>query len=113
MSRVKLLFCVLMLAVTTACSWVQPFVDRRRNAGAPVAQRYVGKSTKSEPVICYNGWVTEYDELKKMADEECIRHQTGDYAEPEEQEFFVCRIFTPASYRFKCVKKEEAERTEK
>ena len=107
MSRIKLSGCVLMLVILTACSWVEPFVDRRRNAGAPMESLYVGASTPENPAICYNGWVSEYDEIKKMADEECRKHKTGDYAEPVGQEFFTCRIMTPAIYRFKCVKENK------
>ena len=64
------------------------------------------------PGVCYNGWVTKFDELQKMADAECVKHQTGDYAEPVEQDVFTCRLLTPAAWKFKCVKKEEAERTD-
>lgn len=110
MSRIKLSGCVLMLAVITACSWVQPFVDRRRNAGAPAGRLYTGQSQPDAPVICYNGWVSDFDQLQQMANEECVKQKTGDYAELENQEYFTCRIMTPAAYKFKCVKKEEAER---
>ena len=73
---------------------------------------YVGQSRPEAPVVCYNGWVTKFDELQKMADAECVKHQTGDYAEPVEQDVFTCRLLTPAAWKFKCVKKEEAERTD-
>ncbi len=105
MPRIKLPICALMLIVTAGCSWVQPFVDRRRNAGAPAERLYVGMSRPDRPVICYNGWVSDFDELQKMADQECVRQKAGDYAEPEKQSFFTCRILTPAAYQFKCVKK--------
>ena len=110
MSRIKLPGCALLLLVLAGCSWVQPFVDRRRNAGAEEGKLYVGQSRPEAPVVCYNGWVTKFDELQKMADAECVKHQTGDYAEPVEQDVFTCRLLTPAAWKFKCVKKEEAEK---
>lgn len=112
MSRIKLPGCALLLLVLAGCSWVQPFVDRRRNAGAEEGKLYVGQSRPEAPVVCYNGWVTKFDELQKMADAECVKHQTGDYAEPVEQDVFTCRLLTPAAWKFKCVKKEEAGRTD-
>ena len=63
-------------------------------------------------VLAGCSWVTKFDELQKMADAECVKHQTGDYAEPVEQDVFTCRLLTPAAWKFKCVKKEEAERTD-
>lgn len=112
MSRIKLPVCLLLLLATAACSWTEPFVDRRREAGAKGDRLYVGRSKPEAPVICYNGWKTEFDELQKMADAECVKHKTGDYAEPEEQELFTCRLLTPSTWKFRCVKKEETERTE-
>ena len=66
MSRIKLPGCALLLLVLAGCSWVQPFVDRRRNAGAEEGKLYVGQSRPEAPVV----------------------------------------------WKFKCVKKEEAERTD-
>ena len=102
-----------VLAIISGCSWVEPFVDRRRNAGAEKGQLYVGRSTPDAPVICYNGWKTEFDELQKMADEECQKHQTGTKAEPVGADYFTCRIFTPAAYRFRCVNEEKTESSKK
>ena len=88
--------------------------SRLSTAAATPARKklYVGQSRPEAPVVCYNGWVTKFDELQKMADAECVKHQTGDYAEPVEQDVFTCRLLTPAAWKFKCVKKEEAERTD-
>ena len=101
MSRIKLSGCAVLLLVLAGCSWVQPFVDRRRNAGAEEGKLYVGQSRPEAPVVCYNGWVTKFDELQKMADAECVKHQTGDYAEPVEQDVFTCRMLTPAAWKLK------------
>lgn len=57
--------------------------------------------------------MTKFDELQKMADAECVKHQTGRLCpNPVEQDVFTCRLLTPAAWKFKCVKKEEAERTD-
>lgn len=80
-------------------------MDRRRNAGEKdMAKLYVGESTPEEPAICYNILTTDYEEVKKMADEECIKHKTGTHAVPIKQTQFTCRLFLPTHIYFKCVK---------
>ncbi len=113
MSRIKLSGLMFVLAIVSGCSWVEPFVDRRRNAGAVPERLYVGMSKPEAPVICYNGWKTEFDQLQKMADEECQKQQTGTRAEPIGADYFTCRLFTPAAYRFKCVNDKETESSKK
>ena len=104
MSRVK--FCLLsfLLLLTSACSLTNPYVDRRRNAGEPKERLYTGLSTPAAPVICYNKLQTEFAELQKMADAECVKQGTGSRAEFEEKRHFVCRLLTPSYAKFKCVK---------
>ncbi len=98
---------VLLTLMSVACSWVQPFVDRRREAGAEKERLYVGQSRPEAPVICYNSWATTFDELQKMADAECVKHQTGNYAKPAGKEVFTCRLLTPAAWKFKCINKKK------
>ena len=55
MSRVKLLNIVLLCLALNACSLLDPFIDRRREAGAKdEAHLYVGASKPDAPAICYN-----------------------------------------------------------
>lgn len=93
-----------LLLLTAACSLTNPYIDRRRNAGEPKERLYEGLSTPTAPVICYNKLQTEFAELQKMADAECVKHGTGNRAEFEEERYFVCRLLTPGYVKFKCVK---------
>jgi hypothetical protein len=105
LSRVKFVILLMTVMLFNACTLVEPFVDRRRNAGAKTeAQLYVGKSKTDEPAICYNMLTTNYQTIKKMADTECQNNKTGKYAEPVKQTVFTCRIFIPNHFYFKCVK---------
>lgn len=89
----------------SSCSLLDPFVDRRRNAGErDMTKLYVGASKPDAPAICYNILTTDYEEVKKMADEECIKHKTGTHAVPVKQTQFTCRLFLPTHIYFKCVK---------
>lgn len=83
---------------------VQPFVDRRREAGAKTPETlYVGKSTPEAPAICYNSIWTPVEEVKKMADEECRKQETGSRAVPLSKPSLP-RVLLPNHYFFKCVK---------
>ncbi len=110
MSRIKLSVCVLLSLSAAACSLTEPFVDRRREAGANPEKLYVGSSKPDSPVICYNGWVTDFEKIQEMANNECLKNETGNYAQPQEQEFFVCRLLTPAVWKFKCINVQDDER---
>ena len=104
MSRVKIIVLWLVLAAVEACSLTEPFVDRRREAGRPRDSLYVGSSKPDAPVVCYNGWKTDFSKVQKMADEECIKHDTGIAAKLEDEEIFACRIMTPTKAKFQCVR---------
>lgn len=66
MSRVKLLNIVLLCLALNACSLLDPFIDRRREAGAKdEAHLYVGASRPDAPAICYNKWTTDFETLQK------------------------------------------------
>ena len=97
------------LVLLNACSIWQPYVDRRRNAGNPPENLYVGRSTINAPSICYNGLTADFDEIQKMADEVCVDNKTGDFAEVVSKEAFSCKIFIPSRINFKCVKKNISE----
>ena len=104
LARNNLLILILLALGINACSILPPFVDRRRNAGAPKNELYVGESTPEKPSICYNILTTDYKTVKTMADEECKKYKPGDYAVPVSQEAFSCRVLIPARINFKCVK---------
>jgi len=104
LSRINFALCILVLLAVSACSWVNPYIDRRRNAGEKRENLYVGFSQPDAPVICYNGWKTDFEQLQQMADAECRNQGTGIRAEFEEKQYFVCRLMTPAYAKFKCVK---------
>ena len=105
LSRVKFGFAFASWLLLSACSILPPFVDRQRNAGVrDMSKLYVGKSTPEEPAVCYNGWTTTYEEVKKLADEECVKHKTGTYAVPTKMTSFSCRLLIPNHVYFKCVR---------
>ena len=66
-----------------------------------------GKKRKSgapSRAVCYNGWTTTYAEVKKLADEECLKHKTGTHAVPTKMTSFTCRLLIPNHVYFKCVR---------
>ena len=66
LSRAKLLNLILLCLVLNGCSLLDPFVDRRREAGAKdEAHLYVGASKPDAPAICYNKWTTDFETLQK------------------------------------------------
>ncbi len=101
MSRLILLFILFI----SACSVVEPFVDRRREAGVQEPEKlYVGESKPEAPAVCFNAWTTDYSTVKRLADEECKKQETGRYAEPVKQTYFSCRLLVPNHLYFTCVK---------
>ncbi len=108
MARVKLINIVLLATLLCSCaSQFGPFVDRRREAGGfSNGTLYVGKSTDNEPAICYNKLYTSFEEVQKLADEECVKNQTGNHAVPTKETWFTCRLLVPSHYYFKCENKE-------
>lgn len=105
LSRVKIANILALLLFLNACSLFDPFVDRRRNAGERnMDLLYVGESKPNAPAVCYNKLWTDYTEIKKLADEECVKQHTGTHAEPVNQTVFTCRFFIPNHFYFKCIK---------
>lgn len=76
---------------------LDPFVDTRSEAGTMLK---VGDSTKDNPVVCYNSWFTEPEEVAKMAEEEC--RKTERHAYFKSQRSFSCRFFIPSKAKFEC-----------
>ena len=94
---------MLLSLFVNACSITEPFVDRRREAGAQTEESlYVGASTPERPAICYNALTTPYKDVLALANQECIKQKTGTYAIPEKQTSFTCRLFIPNHFYFRC-----------
>lgn len=105
LSSPKIILSVLILCGLTACSVFEPFVDRRRNAGAQdISRLYVGKSKTDAPAVCYNGLWTDEQSLQALADAECQKHNTGTRAEWVKKTSFSCKLLLPSHAYYKCVK---------
>ena len=105
MSSMKIVNLAMLVCLLAACSQFGPFVDRRREAGGLAdGALYVGKSTPERPAVCYNKLYTSYEKVKKLADEECVRNNTGSYATPVKETVFTCRLLIPNHYYFECHK---------
>lgn len=96
--------CLCMLFLS-GCSLFNPYIDRRRNPGVQdISKLYSGPSTPEKPVICYNGWITDDDELQKIADAECVKQKTGVHAEFTEKTYFDGKLLLPHHAYYQCVK---------
>lgn len=105
LSRLKIINLLMFVLFTASCSQFDAFIDRRREAGAKTPEKlYVGASKPDAPAVCYNSLITPYKEVKKLADDECIKQKTGTHAEPVRQTLFTCRLFVPNHFYFKCEK---------
>lgn len=105
MSRLNLINLIALVSLLGACTQFDPFVDRRREAGGLAdGALFVGVSTPDKPAVCYNKLYTSYDEVKALADAECQKNYTGNYAVPVKETIFTCRLFIPNHYYFKCAK---------
>ena len=95
---------IFILFSVTACSLVEPFVDRRRNAGVEnIKNLYQGRSTPEAPAICYNGFISDEEQIQALADNECKKHNTGTKAIKTHTSKFTCKIFLPSHDYFKCI----------
>lgn len=104
LSRLNLINLLVLTAMLNACAMFDPFVDRRREAGAKDKETlYVGESKPEAPAICYNRLRSKFEDVQKMADNECIKQKTGTHAEPVKETIFTCRVLIPNHYYFKCV----------
>jgi hypothetical protein len=103
------MLCLLIgVAAVTACSLTEPFIDRRRNAGAKDQQHlYVGRSQPDKPAICYNGLWTSEETLQTMADEACRKNAPDTHAVKTNDESFTCRLLLPSCAYYECVPDNE------
>ena len=100
-----MLITIFILLFTTSCSQFEPFVDRKRNAGVVnIKHLYTGRSTPTNPAICYNGLFSNDEYIQSLADLECKKHNTGTHAVKTHTTKFSCKIFMPSHDYFKCVK---------
>lgn len=111
MSSQKLLFGYVFLFFIGGCSLFNPYIDRRRNPGvADINQLYSGPSTPDKPVICYNGWATNDEELQAIADAECIKQETGTKAEFVEKTYFDGKLLLPNHAHYKCIREQKGKK---
>lgn len=104
LSSQKLVIIGIIITFLTGCVW-QPFIDRRRNPGEQDMRKlYSGPSRPDAPVICYNGLITDDEELQQMADAECIKEEMGERAQFVEKKHFEGRLLLPSHAYYKCVK---------
>jgi len=105
LSSVKILSALILASQLCACGVLDPYIDSRRNPGTSnPAKLYSGQSRPNAPAVCYNPLLSDMDELQKLADEECIKHNTGTHAEFIEKDGFSCKVLLPATAFYKCVK---------
>lgn len=91
----NILFLYVFIVGITGCA---AYVDSRREAGY---QGTIGSSSPSRIVICYNGYITEEDELEAMANTECSKIKAK--AELDRTEFATCSLFAPSKVIYNCV----------
>lgn len=95
---------LVLVLFTSACSLFDPFVDRRREAGAKdINHLYVGESKPDAPAVCYNILTADIADVQKLADEECVKQGTGTRAEVVKQTYFTCRLMLPNHVYFRCI----------
>lgn len=102
MSTLKSTLLLSLILVTTACSQLAPFEDRRREPGTEYI--YVGSSKPTSPAICYNPLWEDKEDIQKMADKICQDNNTGSKAELVTKDVFSCKLFVPTKAYFKCIK---------
>lgn len=106
MSSIKVMFLAMFFSIISACSLLDPFVDRRRNAGeTDLSKLYVGRSTKDAPAVCSNSLWTNPETIQALADNECEKFYPGTKAVKTKTSHFTCRLFIPTHTYFKCEKK--------
>ena len=105
LSRVKMLNIMILICMLCSCSILDPYVDRRRNPGtSDISKLYTGRSKPNAPAICYNPLLTNEEELQTLANNECIKNNSGSHAQFVTSQSFSCKIFLPSMNFYKCTK---------
>lgn len=105
MSSQKLKIACLFMFVLSGCGIFEPFVDRRRNPGVhDLNLLYSGPSRDDAPVICYNPLFTDAEKLQTIADEECVKNETGVRAEFVQKTYLDGKLLLPNHAHYICVK---------
>ncbi len=108
MSSLKIYITSMLMFFLCGCSLFKPYIDRRRNPGvSDVTRLYTGPSKPQMPVICYNPLLTDEAELQKMADEECIKNETGDHAVFSQTTYLTGKLLLPNHAYYFCVRGNE------
>lgn len=108
MSSLKIYITGMLMLFLCGCSLFNPYIDRRRHPGvSDIRYLYSGPSKPKMPVICYNPLLTDDDELQKMADEECIKHGTGDHAVFSKKTYLTGKLLLPNHAYYFCVTGDE------
>lgn len=106
-SQKSMLICFVVFFIA-GCGIFEPYIDRRRNPGVQDLNRlYSGPSTPDKPVICYNGLLTDDEELQVIANEECVKQETGNYAEFVKKTHLTGKLLLPSHAYYRCMKKED------
>lgn len=104
MSSLKFKIICLFMLMLSGCGIFKPFVDRRRNPGvSDLNLLYSGPSRENAPAICYNPLFSSAEELQKIADEECIKNETGIRAEFVQKTYMDGRLLLPNHAYYQCV----------
>jgi hypothetical protein len=101
LSTLKLFRLFFLCVIISSCAQLKPFEDRRREPRTIGV--YVGSSTPTAPVICYNPLWNGKDDTKALADNICKAHGEDSHAELIDTDYFSCRLFVPAKAYYKCV----------
>lgn len=110
LSSLKLAISTLFILSICGCGLLNPYIDRRRNPGVQnITQLYSGPSRPEAPVVCYNGWWSSDEELQELATAECIKQQTGNYAEFQKKTHLDGKLLLPSHAYYKCVNQKGIE----
>lgn len=105
MSSLKFIILCISVCIIGGCSIFDPYIDRRRNPGVEdISKLYSGPSKPEAPVICYNPFLTDDEKLQQMADEECIKENTGNRAEFIKKTYVDGKLLLPNHAHYKCVR---------